>query len=217
MGKSARAANRVEKTERQAKQLTELTNIIGELWGNRSECVEAAVLFVATAQRLSIPVEARAVSILAVDTTTGDVAMTGIAAATEAEQHFGATALGVPTDLSERSFARAGHMIVTSDQLSMFFDPTFRQFSKNGLPDLIVAGKVAQTRPPSGRISVGLHNGRVQISYFFDDANTGWQDGVDAVTAGWASVADELASHIRSGGSAATIGFEIPWEEHPGH
>jgi hypothetical protein len=214
MGKSARAANKAEKTDRQVKQLMELTNMIGTLWGDRSECVEASALFVCTAKRLGIPVEIRAVSILAIDTETGRVAATGTAGGAVAE-NLGVTVIGATDGVAEDSFARAGHMIVTSEQLSMFFDPTFRQFTKDGLPDMIVAGRVAETHPSDGRLNVDLDYGRVAVAYFFDDANTGWQDGVDAVLPEWASVADRLASHLRSGGSAATMGFAIPWEEQP--
>lgn len=217
LGKNAIEKNIAAKTERQTTQLLRLTDMIGNLWGQRSECVEASALFVATARRLRIPVDARAVSILAIDTKTHRVAMTGIAAGAEAEERLGASVLGAPADISESNFKRAGHMVVTSDQLSMIFDPTFRQFAREGLPDAIVAGPIVETRPPEGKVILDLHSGRVEITYFFDDANTGWQEAFDAVLPEWASVADHLASHIRSGGSAANMGFEIPWDEQPPH
>lgn len=54
MGKSDRDANKASKLERDARRLSELNGIIAQLWGIRAECVEAAALFVATAERLRI-------------------------------------------------------------------------------------------------------------------------------------------------------------------
>jgi len=215
MGKSARAGNKASKTERQGNYLAELTGVIGKLWGDRSECVEASALFAATAERLRTPVTIRAVSVLAIDTEARRVAAIGVAAGEEAES-LGVTVVGAPEDVSASSFPRAGHLILTNDALSMVFDPTFRQFSKDGLPEIIVAGKVRSTRPSTGRLNVTLGDGQVTVAYFFDDENTGWQAGVAAVQPQWASVADRLATHIRGGGTAATLDFVIPWDEHPG-
>jgi len=216
MSKSGRAANKVRRTEQQVKQLTELTDMVGTLWGDRPECVEACALFVGTTMRLGIPVKARAVSIFAVDSVTSRLAATGVAAGAEAAA-LGVTIVGAPADVSAASFERAGHMVVTSDLHSMFFDPTFRQFSRDGLPDVIVAGKVTSVHPVDNRLNVALDGGRVNVAYFFDDENAGWQDGFNAVLPQWGSVAEELASQLRRGGTARTLGFEIPWDEHPGH
>jgi len=215
MGKTARAANKTAKLDRQAQQLDTLTHMIGNLWGQRRECVEAAALFAATASRLGIAVELRAVSILAIDTETHRVALTGIAAAEDAEERLGATTFGAPADVSENSFERAGHMIVTSKHLSMIFDPTFQQFAAEGLPPTPIAGKVSDTHPEDQTLVIEMLNGRIEIIYYFDDANTGWQAGVIVAAPAWSLAAERLASHIRSGGSAAEMPFEIPWEDQP--
>lgn len=215
MGNSARGANKTEKLDRQAQQLDTLTHMIGKLWGQRRECVEAAALFAATANRLGIAAELRAVSILAIDTDTHRIALTGIAAAQNAEERFGVTTFGAPEDVSQSSFERAGHLIVTCKHLSMIFDPTFAQFAVEGLPPTPIAGKVSNTHPEDQTLVVEMLNGRIEITYYFDDANTGWQDGVAVAVTDWSSVAERLTSHIRSGGSASDMTFEIPWEEQP--
>jgi hypothetical protein len=216
MGKKSRDANKAGKRVRQARLLSELTKMIAKLWGTRSECVEAAALFAATAERLGIPVRARAVSILAIDTEDARTSMTGIAAGAEAERRLGVTVLGAPDDVSDNSFERAGHMILTSTPLNMIFDPTFQQFSKDGLPDVPIFGPVADTNPMNGELLVELASGRFEITYFFDDSNAGWQTGFDWAKTQWAEVAGRLASDLQSGGTAATMAFEIPWEEQQG-
>jgi hypothetical protein len=211
----AKAANKAGKLDRQVRQLEALTHIIGKLWGQRRECVEAAALFAATASRLGIPVQLRAVSILAINIETQRVAITGIAAAADAEKRLGATTFGAPPDVSDSSFERAGHMIVTSKHLSMFFDPTFQQFAHDGFPPAPIAGRVADTDPGDPTLTIEMLKGRVEVTYYFDDANTGWQDGVDYAMHEWTSVAESLASHIRAGGTAADMPFQIPWDEQP--
>jgi hypothetical protein len=215
VGNGAKASNKAAKFDRQTQQLGILTQMIGKLWGQRRECVEAAALFSLTASRLGITVEPRAVSILAIDTETHRVALTGIAAAENAEERLGATTFGAPADVSEKSFERAGHMILTSTHLSMIFDPTFQQFAVEGLPPTPIAGKVSTTNPEDQTLTIEMLSGRIEITYYFDDANTGWQDGVAFAMGGWAPVAERLASHIRSGGTATDMPFKIPWEEQP--
>ncbi|WP_341953640.1 hypothetical protein [Salinibacterium sp. TMP30] len=107
------------------------------------------------------------------------------------------------------------HMIVTSKHLSMIFDPTFQQFAAEGLLPTPIAGKVFGTHPEDQTLVIEMLNGRIEITYYFDDANTGWQDGVAFVMPGWSPESERLASHIRSGGSAADMPFEIPWEDQP--
>lgn len=215
MGKSARAANEAKNRERQGRLLSTLTGMIAKLWGTRCECVEAAALFVATAERLGIPVQARVVSILAIDTQEHRVAMTGIAAGAEAERRLGATVLGAPPDVSVNSFERAGHMILTSSALSMIFDPTFQQFSKDGLPAVPISGPVSDVRPVSGELVIEFDQGRFEVTYFFDDDNVGTQEEFEWAKAQWSEVATQLASELRSGATAATLSFEVPWEDQP--
>lgn len=215
MGKGAREANKADRRDREARLLSELTVVIAKLWGTRRECVEAAALFAATAERLGIPVQARAVSILAIDTQAHRVSMTGIAAGAEAERRLGATVFGAPDDVSDSSFERAGHMILTSSVLSMIFDPTFQQFSKDGLPAVPISGPVSDTRPASGGLVIEFGEERFEVTYFFDDANVGWQEGFEWAKTQWADVASRLASELRSGTTAETMQFEIPWEEQP--
>lgn len=217
MGKNARAANEAERRDRQARLLGELTLMIAKLWGARQECVEAAALFVATADRLRIPVEVRAVSILAIDTQEHRVSMTGIAAGADAERRLGATVFGAPDDVSDSSFERAGHVILTSSTLSMIFDPTFQQFSKDGLPAIPVSGPVGSVHPETNRLVIEFDDGRFEVTYFFDDANVGWQEGFEWAKGQWADVAGQLASDLLAGGTAAAMRFEIPWDEQPAH
>lgn len=217
MGKGGREVNKVKRAEREARWLSELTRMIAQLWGTRAECVEVAALFAATADRLGLPVEARAVSILAIDTEEHRVSMTGVAAGEDAKARLGAQVAGFPDDTSERSFERAGHMILTSRTLSMIFDPTFRQFSKDGLPDVPISGSVPETHPSTGELVIEFGEGRFEVTYFFDDANVGWQEGFEWAKAQWAEVASQLSSDLRSGGTAETMTFEIPWEEQPSH
>lgn len=215
MGKAAREANKTDRLRRQAKLLSELTGMIAKLWDVRPECVEAAALFLATAERLGIPLRARAVSILAVDTQDQKASMTGLAAGAEAERRLGGIVLGSPKDVSDQSFERAGHMILTSSVLSMMFDPTFQQFSKEGLPGRPIFGPVADVDPPTGELLVEFGGGRFEVTYFFDDANLGWQEGFDWAKKRWAEAAGLLAVELRSGGTAANMMYEISWDEQP--
>lgn len=217
MGKSDRDANKASKLERDARRLSELNGIIAQLWGIRAECVEAAALFVATAERLRIPVRARAVSILAIDTRDHHVSMTGIAAGAEAQERLGAAVFGGPDDVSERSFERAGHMIITSAPLSMVFDPTFQQFSKDGLPAVPISGPVSDVLPATNQLIIEFGEERFEVTYFFDDSNLGWQEGFEWAKTQWGEVASQLATHIYAGGTASSMDFEIPWDGQPAH
>lgn len=210
MGNKSKSANAAAKAERQIDQLLVLTEIIARAWGTRKECVEAAALFVAVANRLNIPAEPRAVSILAIDTQTSATALTGVTAAQEFMTPEAFAQRPIHTSASE--FEKAGHMVITSDRLAMIFDPTFRQFSPLGFPDRTAIFAVPTTHPDSGQITMALAQSDVQVTYFFDDENRGWQEGFEHARTQWSRDADVIARHIRTGGTAEAD-FGIDWGE----
>jgi hypothetical protein len=201
--------------------LARLTDVIGELFGRRNECIEACALFVAAAERLGLSVRPRAVSVLAM-TAYGRCAVTGREGALKAQE----AGVAVPDDApvlqtDETQFDHAGHMIVSCNSPALLCDPTFRQFSPGGLPDIVILGTVQSDEPARGWITIPFPPGRPQgnVTYFFDAANSGWQEGFEYAKGKWAEseVAAAVADHVAARGWGDTLSFAIPWDEQPAH
>ena len=202
-------------------KLAQLTDVIGELFGRRNECIEACALFVAAAERLGLSVRPRAVSILAM-TADGHCAIAGKRGAVEARE----AGVAVPDDApalqtDETQFDHAGHMIVSCNDPAVLCDPTFRQFSPGGLPDTVILGTVQSAEPARGWITIPFPQGRPEgeVTYFFDPSNSGWQEGFEYAKGKWAEsdVAAAVAGHVADGGWGDTLSFAIPWDEQPAH
>lgn len=202
-------------------RLARLTDVIGELFGRRNECIEACALFVAAAERLGLSVRPRAVSILAM-TAGGHCAVAGREGALQARE----AGLDVPDDApvletDETQFDHAGHMIVSCNSPALLCDPTFRQFSPGGLPDIVIVGTVQSAEPARGWITIPFPQGRPEgdVTYFFDPANSGWQVGFEYAKDKWAEgeVAAAVADHVAAGRWGDTLSFAIPWDEQPPH
>ncbi|WP_420367155.1 hypothetical protein [Curtobacterium sp. L1-20] len=201
--------------------LGRFTDVVGELFGRRNECVEACALLAAAAERLSLTVRPRAVSILAM-TADGHSALTGKEAALQAR----AAGAPVPDDApvlqtDETQFDHAGHMILTCSNPPLLLDPTFRQFAPGGLPDIVLVGTIQTDEPARGWITIPFPQGMPpgEATYFFDPDNSDWQDGFEHAKEQWAQsdVAAAVADHVAAGGWADTLSFALPWDEHPGH
>ena len=221
MGNSAKKANQESASKQRTERLMQLTDVIGELFGNRNECIEACALLAATAERLGLAVDPRAVSLLAL-APDGSCAAIGVEGAAQGRL-AGAT---VPSDApmlatDETQFERAGHMVVTSKNPPMILDPTFRQLAPSGLPDIVTGGAVASVTPEFGRVTMHLPAGvgAGEVTYFFDDGNTGWQEGFAHAKQSWAAsgVPSAVASHVAAGGWGNSLPFALPWDQHPGH
>ena len=98
-------------------------------------CVEAAALLVEIGERLGYDLQARPVSLFAVNKETGAVVVTGDygkAFATTYLERYGSV-LPVGELEGGTPFQRhAGHMIVVSREHSLVLDPTFAQFDQLG-------------------------------------------------------------------------------------
>lgn len=191
-----------------AEKVAKATWSIAYLWGTRNRCQDAVACLVVAAGQMGIEIEPRAVSILVNNRDTGRVATTGQAAFDALPEALARSAVYSPSS----EFERAGHMIATSDELSLYFDPTFQQFSPSGSPAVPLMGAMNRPQPRNSRLRVD-HGEHVEVAYFFDDANTGWQHDFERAKPQWENPARAIVANIEAGGAPKDLGFVIPWDE----
>lgn len=209
MSKRSAAAHQTKLARRSkdaARLLEEATIIVGDIFGTQPECIEAAALMVGIARALGSTVTPRAVSTVAFSPISGSVVATGSRAAAWVEEQYrlrGENAswrhsAGSP-ELDAHEFLRAGHMVVTLDEPAMVFDPTFRQFSRNGLPMTSIAANIPSTHPDDCKWQLKVATLGLFVTYFIEDENRGWQDTFDTRVEGWDFTARQIATGLRAG------------------
>lgn len=114
---------------------------------NGPHCVEAAALMLEVGERLGYDLEARPVSLFAVNVGTGQSVATGEYGRAFGQNflgRYGSVTIGGEFEGGTAFQRHAGHMIVVSDKHELLLDPTFAQFQQLG--DLAVALFASETR-----------------------------------------------------------------------
>jgi hypothetical protein len=210
MGKKSQALNTARAEElllaRAPLTLEKLTQVLDKIFGTEPRDVEAAALFVASAAHLGYTVAPQPVSIFAYSGATGAGTVVG-AKATAYAKSIGAT-VGDDTALNKNGWGDAGHVLVALENPAMVFDPTFKQFSRVGLPDFSLAGQVETVSPEDGVWEFEDPDTDTVIRYFLDDSDQTWRPAFDALVETFQPTAVGIAKHIRNGGTALNMRLE---------
>jgi hypothetical protein len=183
-------------------QLALITSSVAYAVSNQAQCIAGVALLHETALHFGLELQPRAASMVAqrsdeASTTvvTGDIARDYV------RSHGGSGQigmhLGAPPDGSE--FQRAGHLVATLNNPGILLDPTFGQFVRAGLPDVVPVQRFTSTDP-----DVLVEESWGRALYIFDDVNQGWQASYEAVRQNLSAAALVLAEHINNGGQPHT-------------
>jgi hypothetical protein len=122
--------------------------------------------------------------------------------------------------MDKAQFDHTGHMILTYSKPALLIDPTFRQFTRGGLPDIVLVGTIQTDEPARGWITIPFPPviPQGEVTYFFDPANSGWQNEFSYVMGKWAEsgIAAAVSDHVAASRWSDTLTFTIPWDERPG-
>lgn len=171
---------------------------------NHANCIIGVALLVTVAERLGFTLRPQVVSMLAQNRngSTSVSVVTGRIAADYAKK-LGASEpsgnLGAAPDGSE--FQRAGHMVAILENPAVLFDPTFGQFTRAGMPDVVPCNAVDLGEPAWW---VDVAPGVLAV-YLTDSDNPDGQELFELALSRVQNMAAEVAEHLRSGGSPASV------------
>jgi hypothetical protein len=175
-------------------------DLVGDAFGTRADCAAAAAMLHLTAENLGFELTPRPVSLYARQLSTG----------TEAVMGPRATAL-VPESERDRLEdmrpmgveGNPGHMVLTSEEPRMLFDPNLRQLGGYGIPAPSLAIRIKSTHPEDGGWTADLPD--LKLAYLVDDDNDVLRPRYDGGLTSFAAEARRLAQLIRQGKTAAQI------------
>lgn len=205
MGKSSIALNKARRDQRGRAMLTELTKVVGAIFGDAPDCIDAAALFAHTAKKLGYVATPRPVSMLAIRAER--VVVVGGRARELAEDLFGPEGMAIQS-ANEELWNGAGHLVVSVASLNMVFDPTFRQFSRSGMPEFSFAGSVESTEPADGIWAFELDEIDLSIQYVLVASDDSWRASYARVFDEWEYAATSIAEQLRLGVTADKLAIE---------
>lgn len=170
---------------------------VGAIYGTHADCAAAAALLRLTAGYLGFELTPRAVSLYAHQASTDTYAFMGPKA----------TAM-IPEDKREGvenhfwEGKDTGHMILTSEEPRMLFDPNLRQLASYGMDAPGLTLNIRSTSPEDGGWTANLPD--LDLIYMLDDNKALWPWYEESLI-GHAQDAQVLAALIRAGQSPAQI------------
>lgn len=172
--------------------LYEAVKAIGDAFGSAPDCAAAAALLKLTADRLGYDLTPRAVALVATQPSTGDVAFMGPRASTqfpEDQRHL--------IEDHRPDSKDTGHMVLTSEDPMMLFDPNLRQLGGFGIPAPSVAIRIKSVAPEEGVWTAHLQD--LDLVYLLDESNTALRGAYERALVGHVPDADNLAKMLRKG------------------
>lgn len=180
-------------------QLLECLVAIGDRFGTQARCVEAAWLLKYAGDLLGYDLTMRAVSVVARDTVSGDVALMG----SKAEDLVPEAANDKIIDLRPADQGTTGHVVLTCEDPLLLLDPNLRQLGAHGIAAPSVVVKIRSAHPESGTWEFAHDN--LQLLYMVDDTDRRLLDGYDDMRDAWAREAADLVRLIRGGKTAQDL------------
>lgn len=139
---------------------------------------------------------------LAGQASNGNVLITG-AAATEHIRANGGDARREPnpatntTWAADSPFRQSGHMVAIDERTNMLIDPSLEQYARYGFPDAVVFTAI----DPEVDVWTVLFKDGGFIEYLPGADTGGWQSDYEAARIAAASMAREIATHLKRGGA----------------
>lgn len=175
---------------------------VSYIFGDEPDCAGAAALLAGIGSEFGLPLRARAVSVIAINTATGDIFFMG----RKARQRFTADQLASFTDF-RRGGKDTGHMVVTSDDALLLLDPNLTQARSYGIDAPAIALRVNSTDPTSGEWNVIL--GDFQALYILDEENDLLAPRFEAMTVEMNGLAKHIGGRLRDGLDPAVVAGEV--------
>jgi hypothetical protein len=174
------------------KRLHDAVMAIGDAYGTDADCASAAALLREAARLMGYELRARPVSVVIRDKKTGDIAVMG----PKARARFS------PEDLARSEDRRPdgednGHLILTSEDPQMLYDPNLRQTGAYGIHAPSVIMNIDSTQPPSGEWNANLPE--QYVLYILDEGNRVLIDAMKRAAPNLAEAAQALVGNLRDG------------------
>jgi hypothetical protein len=190
--RAQRAANRESMSRRAPLVMLErAVVVIGDIFGTTPDCANAAAFLKLTADGLGYELKPRAVSLVVTDSSTDSMAFMGPKS----------NAFLAPKDAHKLEDMRptaedTGHMVLTSEDPLMVFDPNLAQLMRFNMYAEPLAFRVESTEPAEGEWVVS--RGSLELRYLLDD-NTALVPTYEGGLVDFAEKAAQLAVLLRRG------------------
>lgn len=186
-------------------KLEELALAVAYATDNHPQCFLGTAMLIELARLRGIELEPAAVSMAAQRRSTDAVVVTGHIAHEYFDKATGATTepMMLSNSWSNSEFRNAGHIVAIDRRRNLLLDPTFGQFARMGMPDLVPVITIDTTATEWMHATPD----DVNILYIHDEANHGWQDVYEEGVPTVLSVAAEISEHLKAGGAPHTHGI----------
>ncbi|MHC2998805.1 hypothetical protein OB08_06285 [Microbacterium sp. HJ5] len=166
-----------------------------------AQCIAGVAILVLVAEHFGIELLPRAVG-LAGQAANGNVLITGTAA-TEHIRANGGDARREPapttatTWAADSPFRQSGHMVAVDERTNMLIDPSLEQYAGYGFPDTVIMTRI----DPQADVWTVLFEDGGFIEYLPTADAGGWKSEYEAARIAAASMAREIAEHLKRGES----------------
>jgi len=164
MSKKARA-RRKPTTQAPLHVLLECVQVVSDYFGTEPKCHEAAVILQTVGKLLGYDLAPRAVSLVAHDTRTGNVAVFGTIAKDRVPQGR------LTVDRSPDPTARTGHIVLTCASPLLLIDATLPQLASSGIDAPSLVTYIDSVDPADGRWLTSTPSG-LDLGYMPDPVDT---------------------------------------------
>ena len=175
--------------------LWEAVKAVGDVFGERPNCAEAAAVLQETASRLGYELTPRPVSVVVRHEATDTWAFMGPKASALLPDENRHQVEDLRPDGQDN-----GHLVLTCEDPRLLLDPNLRQLGSYGIDAPSLALRIKSTTPEDGAWSVDYEG--LQLMYLLDEDHRVLLTNYDAVRRGFASEAAYLADMLRQGATA---------------
>lgn len=181
-----------------ARLLEIATEAVGDAFGEQADCAAAAGVLARVGELLGATLTPRPVSLLATDSTTGDVAFMGPKATAMIPSEARAKVEDMRPDGKDN-----GHLVLTLAEPPLMFDPNLRQLGAWGMEAPSLALRIGSVQPDSQQW--GTRVGALSLLYLLDEENDVLLERFEDVKAKSTANAEALVDMLRMGYDADDI------------
>jgi hypothetical protein len=185
-------------------QVGQIALAVNRAIDGHAQCISGVAILVLVAEHFGIELVPRAVG-LAGQASNGNMLTTG-SAATEHIRANGGDALREPVSVTETTWAagspfrQSGHMVAIDERTNLLIDASLEQYAAYGFPDTVI---VTSIDPEADVWTVPFEDGGF-VEYLPRADAGGWLHGYDTARSAAASMAREIAEHLKGGGAPHT-------------
>lgn len=180
-------------------QIERIALAVNRAIDGHAQCISGVAILVLVAEHFGIELSPRAVG-LAGQAANGNTLTTG-SAATEHIRANGGDSGREPTPATDATWAadspfrQSGHMVAIDELTNLLIDPSLEQYARYGFPDTVIGTEID---PEADEWPVGFTDGGFLVYLPKADAG-GWESDYEAARVAAASMAREIATHLKDG------------------